>query len=75
VNHVESDHNVMVAKYSLKYQQKHPRVKREFFTLYNKEGLDMFAEFTNNTDQFSRCADDSKSTEENSNKFFKGRFH
>ena len=65
VNHVESDHNIMVAKFSLKYQHRYPRVKREFFNFHNKEGLDMFAEFTNNTDQFSRCADDSKSTEEN----------
>ena len=41
------------------------------FNFQNEESLKQFKDFTNNTDEFSRCFNFEKSMAENSNKFFK----
>ena len=68
---VESDHNVIVAKFCLKCQTKPPVIKREIFNFHNKDAQMEFAKFTEKTDKFSKCFDDSKPIEENADKFFK----
>ena len=69
--HIESDHNTLFAKFSLKIEVKRAEVKKEFFNFQNTECLKKFTEITSRTNKFSRCYDSSKPMDENANKFFK----
>ena len=68
---VESDHNVMVGKFSLKYTKKKSIVRREVFNFKDKEAQKYFYEQTNISTKFKACFSDDKTIEQNVNKYYK----
>ena len=54
-DYIKSDHNVLIAKFSLKMQQLKPSVRKEIFNFKSAEGKRKFYEDTNNTTTLSTC--------------------
>ena len=52
---IESDHNVLFAKFGIKYQEVRLKTKREIFNFKNSECQKSFYEVTNNTTKLSSC--------------------
>ena len=68
---VQSDHNILYGKFSLKYNTKKKFLRREIFDFKNKEGQKLFYEATNLTKKFDNCFDHKNPIKENVNRYYK----
>ena len=73
-----SDHNVMIANFTLKFDRQPRKTRNEFFNFKNKENQQTFLEETSSSLKLSSCFSEQRSFEHNSAIFFKtlnGTFH
>ena len=68
---VESDHNNLIGKFTLKFSTVENKVRREIFDFKNKEAQKMFHDVTNTSTKYQSLFDPDKSIEKNVNKFYK----
>ena len=68
---VESDHNVLYGKFTLKYNSKKNVVRREVFDFKDKDSQKKFHELTNITSKFEGIFESDRPIEQNVNKFYK----
>ena len=68
---VQSDHNVLFGKFSLKYTTKKNTVRREIFNFKDKDAQKYFYQTTNISTKFRSCFVPGKSFEESVNKYYK----
>ena len=68
---IESDHNPIFASFNLTYNVKKPELRREIFDFKNKEGQKKYFNATNFSNKFASCFNPDKSTEQNTNQYFK----
>ena len=66
---IESDHNNMIGKFSLRYNEKKSIVWREIFDFKDKEAQKHFYEKTNDSTKLKKSFSYDKTIEENANKF------
>ena len=71
IKKVESDHNVLHAKFTLNYKPKKVEVRREIFEFKNKEAQKKFFNVTNLSGRFGSCFDPARPAAQNINKFNK----
>ena len=70
-NPILSDHNIMFAKFKLKYSRLPTSNRKELFNLKDLESQKKFLEATSNSIKLSTCFTDTRSFIHNSNIFFK----
>ena len=70
-NNKVSDHNIMFAKFNIKYNCIAIKTRKEYFNLKNAENQEKFHAETTNSIKFSTCFSNTRSTAHNANLFFK----
>ena len=73
-----SDHNVLYARFAIKYSTIRIKTKREIFDFKNESSQKDFFEVTDNTKKLSACFQSGSEFSKQSNKFIKtlkGTFH
>ena len=75
---ITSDHNVLIGKFSIRFDRKPRRIRQEFFQFKCEEGNKIFKEETSSNTHLSSCFSDPDDFKTNANKFYKalkGTFH
>ena len=68
---IVSDHNIMFAKFNLKYNRMKSRIRREYFNLKDQQNQKKFCEETSNSLKLSACFKNTQPFPHNANIFFK----
>ena len=68
---IESDHNIISAKFNLNYDVKKPEIRQEIFDFKSQEGQMKFYRATSYSNKFGSCFNPNFSPEQNMNKYFK----
>ena len=68
---IQSDHNILVGKFKLKYNTKKNKLRREVFNFKDKESQKKFYDVTNMTTKFKDIFEGEGDIEQHVNKFYK----
>ena len=68
---INSDHNLLLCKFSVRFNQKARKVRKEFFKFKCENGRKRFLEETSSDNRFTSCFNTSENLETCLNKFYK----
>ena len=68
---ITSDHNVLMGKFSVKFERKPRQIRKEFFNFKCQESKQKFQEETSNSNKLSSCFDDPDDFRKNTFRFFR----